>query len=294
MKIIKLAGIFLVMAAIIFGAILWMNSGSHKSDTFVDEDLVDVAEKCDEIRSAWQELPGWDKDVYTDLREDVAQDSALSLYSLDGYQAVRSTLREEAVNKSCEALAQQLKADKFSHQAVEQEYQGVSYLKRAENIAQDSRIKRAEQLYQLYSNIRQFVGSNHAITPRYDAAKATWAGFAASAQAVLNRARQFRENPLFSEMKTVPGFQNGLDEAQLKPQVMNQRSNFYRSLSQQIVKHFAQAEPTQENLNLFQQAYDRYKDEELNIGINELAQQFRQFKKQCEQQQSAPDASNNE
>ncbi|MCR4919396.1 MAG: hypothetical protein K5928_06245 [Prevotella sp.] len=293
MKTVKLAGIFIVMAAVIFGAVLWMNGGSNKSDTFVDEDLVDVAEKCDEIRSAWNEVSGWDKDVYTDMREDVAQDSALSLYSMDGYQTVRSTLREEAVNKVCDALAQQLKADKFSHQAVEQEYQGVDYLKRAENIAQDARIKRAEQLHQLYVNIRQFVGSNHAITPRFDAAKASWNAFAASAQAVLGRAKQLRENPLFGEMNTIPGFKDGLDEAKLKPQVMNQRNGFYRSLSQQIVKHFAQAEHTQENLSLFQQAYDKYKSEELNIGINELAQQFRLFKKQCEQQ-AAPAPSNND
>ena len=291
MKILKLLGIFLVIAAVIFGAVLWMNGGSHRTDAFVDVDQVDVTEKCEEIRAEWNDLAVWDKATYEAQREDIAQDSAFSLYSQDGYQTVRSTLREAAVNKVCDALAASLKADKFSDQTVQEQYQGVRFLIKAENVETDARVKRAEQLYRLYTDIKSFVSSRHTLSPGYVPEKGQWNNFSAQQQNVLRRAQQLRDNTLFAEMRTVPGFQDGLSEAKLKPLLAAQRPQFYRTLSQQILNHFAQAEPTQETMELFAATYDRYKGEELSIGVGDLASAYRNFRKQVEQAaQPAPAA----
>jgi hypothetical protein len=127
-------------------------------------------------------------------------------------------------------------------------------------------------LHQLYTNISKFIKSSHTITPHFDTAKADWSSFASLQNSVLSQAQSYRQNPLFKEMENVPGFKSGLDDATLKQKTGSQRPAFYRQLSQQIISYFNSVEPTPDKVNLLNQIYKNYVNEESSIGVAALAE----------------------
>lgn len=281
MKALKLILLFVVLVGAIFLAMnwnSWFQSIAGDEDTFAETDLVDVGEKCDEIRDSWASQSGWNLETYQIQREDIDQSKAMGMFSLEGYNTVNNCLRETSINVACNAYVEALHKTSFSEQELQKQWDGVRYLKSKEQLANDVRVKRVEQLDQLYRRIRLFARDPHDITPRFNIQNCTWVSFVNSQNQILALARDLRQNPLFKEMENVPGFKAALDEVKLKKIIESQQARFYKGLSAQICKHFDSVEANHENLELLNQVYRRFMQEQKRYGVTELATAFVSFK----------------
>lgn len=275
MKAIKLTVLFLLLAGGLMLALNW-KSIIHSSDNgedFPPEDLINISEKCNEIRQAWEQCSGWDEGLYTTLRADIDQSKAMGMFSREGYNTVNNTLRETTTNKTCDGYLEALhnKAS-FSDATLQAQYKGVQYIKQQEGLDKDQRIAEVETRHKLYENIKQFVNSRHAIVPKLDTLNLQWEAFATLQGRVLNTAAGYRKNSLYTaEMTHIPGFQKGLDEANLTTLTNRQRSDFYEGLSSQLIDCFKEKQPTPDNVERLNQAYKDFSGQETNYGIGSLA-----------------------
>lgn len=273
MKIVKLAVIFVVLVGGIFLALNWdsLFKSSSGEDDFVKEDLIDISDKCAEIRKAWAAQKEFSYDLYKAERDDIDQSKSMGMFSREGYNTVNNCLRETATNKACEGYMVALHASPFSDAAVRRAYNGVVAIKKAERLANEPRVQRVERINGYYASVRSFVNSSHKITPHFNTGTADWASFASLENNILSKAKALRGNALFKDIENVPGVKSGLDAAALKKKTSAQRPAFYRGLSAQIVSYFKAQEPTTDKVNLLNQIYKNFTYQERTYGVNELA-----------------------
>ena len=112
MKALKLIAIFVIICSSLFLALNWgtLFGGISQNDDFVEEDLIDVSEKCDEIRKAWSSQTGWNEELYKVQREDIDQSKSMGMFSREGYNTVNNCLRETSTNKACDGYMSSLHA----------------------------------------------------------------------------------------------------------------------------------------------------------------------------------------
>lgn len=273
MKIIKLILVFIVIVGGLFLALNWGSLfGNHsKKDDFVEEDLIDISEKCDEIRKAWASKTEWSDDLYKTQREDIDQSKSMGMFSREGYNTVNNCLRESATNKACDGYMSALHSSNFSDALLQKAYKGVVAINKYEKLDDETRIKSVEQLHSLYTDISKFVKSSHPITPEFDTDAADWVSFVSIQNGFLVKAKKYRDNPLFKEMANVPGFTSGLNEENIKKSTNPQRKEFYQKLSSQIIKFFNSVEATQDKVNLLNQIYKNFTYQESDYGVDSLA-----------------------
>jgi hypothetical protein len=273
MKALKLLAIFIVIVGGLFLAINWgsLFGSSPKAENFVKEDLIDISEKCDEIRNAWSSQTEWSDDLYKTQREDIDQSKFMGMFSQKGYNTVNNCLRENARNKACECYKDALHAQTFSDAALQKAYKGVTAIKKYEKMDNERRIIDVEQLHHLYTSIKSFIHSGHRVTPHFSPNAPYWTSFASAQKGILTKAKYLRENPLYKEMEHIPGFNSGLDEKELTKQTNSQKKAFYEQLSAQIIDYFNSVEPTPDKVNLLNQIYDNFTDQERKYGVDELA-----------------------
>ena len=273
MKYLKLIGIFAVIVGALFFVLNWdsLFNSNQGDEPWGEENQIDISEKCEEISAAWSQRTGWDQALYQSQRDEIDQQRFMGMYTEEGYNAVDNRLRETAINKACEGYAKLLNSSEFSDSRLQTEFAGVRFLKEAEKVPNDPRIKHVEQLHQLYTNIKNFVNSPHTITAKFNTSRADWVSFTSAESSILNTARSYLNNPLFKEMQNVPGFQAGLNEANIKKVTSPQRRKFYESLSAQIIRYFKNEEPTEDKINLLNQIYKNFTYQESKYGVDDLA-----------------------
>lgn len=272
-KILKLSAIFVILVGGIFLALNWgsLFGGDSKTDDFVKEDLIDVSEKCDEIRKAWSSQTIWSDSLYKAQRDDIDQSKSMGMFSREGYNTVNNCLRESSTNKACECYMSALHASSFSDPVLQKSFKGVMAIKSYESLNEEPRVKNIEQLHKLYTDISNFVKSSHIISPHFDTNTADWVSFASAQNGILSRAQALRGNKLFSEMENVPGFKSGLSDDNLKKIISPQRKTFYQKLSSQIIDYFNSEEPTPDKINLLNQIYKNFTYQESEYGVDKLA-----------------------
>ena len=276
MKILKLATILLLFIGAIILAANWGSlfpeDPSGKED-YPDEDKIDIKEQCDKIRTAWESQAGWYEPLYTEQRADIDQSNNMRLFSRNGYNTVNNCLRETAANKAHDGYLSALKAQPFSADNLATQYKGITLLKQKEQMGSDPRIIEAEKAEALYRRIREFVSSKHPITPHFNSDKAEWTSFLSLQNSIINNAKSLKADPAYQLMKTVPGFEEGLDVKKLKAATDRQRKQFHENLCSQIIDYFnAQGEPTDANVKLLNQIYKNFSYQESNYGLYRLAE----------------------
>ena len=260
MKILKLGGILVALIAAIVLALNWeiLFPSDDMEEKWGDEDQLDITKECEKIRQAWAAKDGWSRDLYIMEREDIDQSKNIGLFSRQGYETVNNTLVEEAANKASDGYVAALKASPFNEKVLLQQVEGIRFLKDKEHLAGNQRVTRVEQLHKFYTSVKAFVGSSHTLTPHFDTSTTDWKSFNSLQDGVLSTARNYRSNPLFKEMQTVPGFVDGLDENKLRTLTNNQRERFHKELSQQIINFFESEEKTPERKQLLSQIYKNF------------------------------------
>ncbi|MCR5821148.1 MAG: hypothetical protein K6F94_09435 [Bacteroidaceae bacterium] len=272
MKIIKLAAIFVVFAGCIFLAINWNRLFTGNTTTeYASEDKLNITDECNRIREAWASESGWNEALYREQRVDIDQSKAMKMFSLEGFNKVNNCLRETAVNKACEGYNNALHSDSFNDAALQKQFAGVSMLSKAEKMENDPRIANVTAIHKLYTNVNSFVHKKHFITPKFDTRTTDWRSFVSLQNSLVSTAKSYLNNRLFKEIKHLPGFQQGLEENRLRAATNGQRPSFYTSLSRQIVDYFSTLEATQDNLNLLNQIYKNFANEETRYGLDNLA-----------------------
>ncbi|MGN0282456.1 MAG: hypothetical protein ACI4B3_09175 [Prevotella sp.] len=273
MKALKLLAIFLIIVGGLFLAFNWgsLFDGASNDDDFVNEDLIDISEKCDEIRKLWSSQTGWSDELYKTQREDIDQSKSMGMFSREGYNTVNNCLRETSTNKACDGYMSDLHAPSFSATDLQESYQGVIAIKAYEKLNEEPRIQKIEQIHKLYTSISNFIKSSHVISPKFDTNTADWVSFSSAQNGILQKAKGYKENTLFKELENIPGFKSGLNEESLKKQTNPQRKGFYQNLSSQIIDYFNSVEPTPDKVNLLNQIYKNFTYQESDYGVDELA-----------------------
>lgn len=275
MKSLKLLLIFLVLVGGLFVALNWksiITTVMGNGDKFVGEDLIHIGEKCEEIRNAWGRCTEWDESLYNAQRADIDQSKSMGMFSREGYNTVNNALRESATNKACGSYLACLHDTLFDSSKLQQQYDGVQFLKEHEQLANDPRVKEVEERHALYKKINAFVKSSHYISPRFDAEDSDWTSFAAYQNNILGTARNYRSDKLYTaEMTHIPGFQSGLNESHLRSVTNAYRSHFYEGLSEQIINHFEADSVNQENADRLNGIYKTFINQESNYGVERLA-----------------------
>ena len=284
MKALKLAGIFVILVAAIALALNWesiFKKGGH-GDEFAEEDKLNITEECGKIRKGWDAAKEWDKELYELQRADIDQSRAMGLFSKEGYNTVNNTLRETAANSACNAYMSELGSPQFSDSRLQKQYSGVKLLAQAEKMGSDPRIAKVMGIHKLYTDIRKFEQSPHSIRPHFDRDNTDWTSFATLQNGIVATAASYRQNPYYKYLHNVPGFETTLNANHIRKVTGSLRAAFYYGLSQQIIDYFNEVEPTQTNLNLFNQIYKNFTREDSDHGIDQLAAALVEFKDKCE------------
>lgn len=275
MKALKLLLIFVIFASGLYVALNWdsfFKTATDNDDEFVDKDLIDIGKECEEIRNAWGRCTEWDESLYTAQRADIDQSKSMGMFSREGYNTVNNALRESATNKACGSYLAYLHDTLFDSSKLQQQYNGVQFLKEHEKLENDPRVKEVEERHALYRKIDSFVRSPHYISPRFDAEDANWTSFAAYQNSILGTAKSYRNNKLYTtEMTHIPGFRNGLSENHVRSATNAYRSIFYEGLSRQIIDHFENDSLSQENAETLNEIYKNFINQESNYGVGQLA-----------------------
>ena len=275
MKIIKLLLIFVLLTGGILLALNWssiVNFGG--SGVFPSADLIDIGDKCDEIRAAWKSAGGWDEDLYQKQRADIDQSKGMGMFSKNGYNTVNNCLRETATVTACNAYLDALHADPFDARQLATCFRGVQSVKRHENLTDDTRIKNVEERQSLYDKINAFILKKHIFTPRFDEDRFAWVSFDDQKAGELATAKSHRTHALYAEMSHVPDFRNGLNEGLLSDTMEKQRQSYYSALSQQIIRSFEEKEATPDNINSLQQVRNRFHKEDPNSHSDTVVIKF--------------------
>ena len=275
MKALKLLFIFVVFAGGLYVVLNWdsiFKTVTGNDENFVDEDLIDIGAKCEEIRNAWGHCTEWDESLYNAQRADIDQSKSMGMFSREGYNTVNNALRESVTNKACGSYLACLHDTLFDSSKLQQQYDGVQFLKEHEQLENDPRVKEVEERHTLYRKIDSFVRSPHYISPRFDAEDADWTSFAAYQNNILGTARSYRNNQVYTaEMTHIPGFRNGLSENHVRSVTNAQRSRFYEGLSSQIINHFETDSVSQANADRLNGIYKTFINQESNYGVERLA-----------------------
>lgn len=268
MKAIKLIGILVVLIGAIVLVLNWKSIfPSPTPDPLPAEDKIDITAECKKISDSWAAQDSWNDSLYQAQRTDIDQSKNMKLLSAEGYNTVNNRLREEAANKVEEGYNKALKASPFNEAGLLRNYQGAQTLATAEEMNNDSRVSHIIKLQDLYNKIKAFVNSNHAITPNFNGN--SWTPFNQLQGKILAQARQLRGNTLYNELKHIPGFQDGLDEAKLRASTNTYRNSFYSILSSKIISHFKSKGCSRNNLDRLQVIKDKFKSESRNYGAIE-------------------------
>jgi hypothetical protein len=270
MKAIKLIAIFLGIAAILFvvfnlDAIIPDSSKGSSSDESINLDA-----RCNEIRSAWKEEPGWNKELFQSTWNEIEQERKLGMYTENGFTTVKNCLLETAINKVCSAYKIALHGNPFDAKALQTRYSGAKELSTYEELAKEARLDSVMRIHQLYLNVSKFVNSDHTITPSFSLNSSPyWKPFNSSRNAILQTAQKYRQDALFSKVSHLPGFREGVDPDKLKKKLDSQEAGFYKKLSSQIVTAFKPMTHNQANkdqLKKVSEAY--YKEYDAAFGDN--------------------------
>lgn len=275
MKIVKLVIAFIIITGAILLAINWNNifAPTPDDEKFPNEDKLNISEECAKIRSEWERCTGFDINIYKSLRSDIDQSKTMGLFSREGYNIVNNCLRETSINKACDAYNNEIgNTVSFMHKKVCNCYKDVEELKELEQL--DNTVERVNQvikLHEYYSKVKKFTDSSHPIRARFDTENADWTSFASQKQYVLSQGDKLLNNPLYTKVKHIPGFEKGLSQAFLRSATDKWRSSFYEDLSSQIINHFETLEPTEDRVNLLRQIYKNFVNQEDESGVEELA-----------------------
>lgn len=277
MKVVKLVLIFLAITCAILLFINWPDIPGpevhNEDDGFAQEDILDIKVECEKIRLAWERCNGWDETVYGDLRSDIDQSKKMRLFSREGYNIVNNCLRETSINKVCDAYHSEIgNLTSFSHKNVVQCYNHVQKLMELEQLDKTlERINEVLALHNYYSEVKKFTDSSHRIIPKFKTETTEWVSFASIKQSVLNKGNRLLQDPLYSKVSHIPGFEEGLSPKFLNKATEKWRSSFYEELCSQIIAHFKTLEPTVDRVNLLNQIYSNFGDQAGKSGLDRLA-----------------------
>ena len=273
MKAIKLIAIFLGIAAILFAVFNLDAIFSNSSKSASSEESIDLDARCNEIRSAWKEESGWNKELFQSTWNEIEQERKLGMYTENGFTTVKNCLLETAINKVCSAYKKALHANPFDAKMLQTRFSGAQELSTYENLAKEARLDSVMRIHQLYQKVSTFVGSKHTISPSFSLnASPYWKPFNDSRNGILITAEGFqkKENAaLFAKIRHLPGFRDGVDPEILKKQLDKQEPDFYKKLSSQIVTAFKPMTHNQANKDLLKKVSEAYyKEYDAAFGDN--------------------------
>lgn len=262
MKFLKLGLIFAIFVGAIVLVMNW-KSIVHPDDhdtNFAKTDKIDVKQKCNNFRNQWSKAKSWDQKLYDQQISQIKAWKAQNYLSATGHNTVSTTVRVQAINKINNSYKSFLSNNTYSHTNLMAAYEGVKYIKAHEpNSAAD--FKDTDGIHSLYLKVKNFVGSPHHITPTFNAETGQWSSFIAAQNSILNTAASYRNNKYYSDIKNIPGFQNGLNDTYLKSIISKEKPRFYSSLSSMIARAIDNMTPTQENYDKMRDVYQRFADE---------------------------------
>ena len=278
MKTLKMILVFVLLVGVIFFLMNWKKIVGTKSVTSYGN-YINITEKCEEIRKAWENEKEWNSALYQAQRIELKQDSSLGQYKdITEYQVVRNCLRESATNKAHAALFQEFHASQCNGKIIKENYDGILLLKKEEQLGRDERIVSAINCYNLYVKIDRFVKSSHQVSCKFDVETNSWKSFELQKNGVLNTAKNYRNHAIYKkELINNTNFIEGLNEQKLLTRMNSQFSGFQSQLSEQIVRHYESLEVNDSIVNLLNQVYHNFSNENMRSqNLVQLVLSFRE------------------
>ena len=201
------------------------------------------------MEGEWKEAREWNDSLYVDWFNNIEQKKGGKLITEKSYNMLRSTLFECAANKLRDSFSASLLAENYSDKKVKTMRHGVDTLIKYEEIKSVSsqpRLTHIQDAYDLYSNIKNFISVEHKITSSFNTSGLNWVSFKKKQDNIIGTAKAYKNNPLYKEMNTVPGFADGLDESKLMSMTEKYRTPFYDNLSDQIIRYFEYVIPVRD------------------------------------------------
>lgn len=282
MKIFKLLLIFGLLASGIFVALNWDSFFAGESSNVVKlNNPVDVDSAGNKIGADWAAQTAWNRSLYDKHFDRIEQWKKSNRIDETGYTALSNRLHSAAAKKVKEAYEEALKSESFSDGVLSQRFDAVKELKGIDkSYGNEAYILRVEKLHKLYNDIKNFAKSDHKVYPHFNTETGMWTSFVSARQAVLNTAKRYKEDDLYPEMKTVPGFKEALDEQNLVNLTNKYKTGFYEGLSSQIVTYFRDTisvPRTEVSKQLLNRIYTDVYSEADGKGVSELISFTRQY-----------------
>ena len=265
MKFFKLILIFILLAGGLTVALLWETivppgDKAQQVDSF---DMARVDEERANIVDQWERQPDWDKNLHIRQSSRIDQLKNSGLIGENGYLTLRNSIIENSSNKALKNYMKAINAENRSKEKVNDSYKAFVFLRDNEGLKDDPRVKEGLERHRLFTNVSNFVGNPHKISPNFKTEQLDWVSFDSQQNRILNEASSYRGHKYYADIRTWPGFDEGLNSAKLKSVTEAQRKGFYQNLSNQIINHFSSAsgQPTEERAANLKTVFTRFANE---------------------------------
>lgn len=212
MKILKIAGIFILVIALFGGIIYFL--GTETEEQLPPEEVKHYREKIDE---KWRGVV-WDESVYEYVKGYLGRHRS----ELRGsYNSLIDYNSETAISHINEALMEEFHKNDCSTAKVEEYYAGVKYLLNndADHAATDSRVTKLKNTFTLYKEVEAFCGRNFRVTSQsFDLeSPEIWSPqFSSHRNSVMSTMNRLKSNNCYSEIRNITRFQNGFNSVSSK------------------------------------------------------------------------------
>lgn len=262
MKYLKIILLFVVFVGAIVLVMNWksiVNSESGGED-FSTKDQIDIKGKCSNFREQWTTAKSWDQKLYDRQSGQVEAWKSQNYLSSTGYNTLSTVVREQAVRKIDKSYKALLTPETYNHNKLVEVYKGVGYMKSKEkNI--DADFLEIDGIHSLYLKIKAFTQSGSNISPSFNSETGTWPSFTAKQNQILSTAASYRGNKYYSQLKEIPGFQDGLNADRLKKTTDGMKPGYYKKLSDIIATAINNATPDKESYDRMKRVYENFAEE---------------------------------
>lgn len=212
MKILKIAGIFILVIALFGGIIYFL--GVKPEGSLPPEEVKHYREKIDE---KWRGVV-WDESVFEYVKGYLGRHRS----ELRGsYNSLIDYNSETAISHINESLMDEFHKSDCSTAKVEEYYAGVLYLltNDADHTATDSRISKLKSTYKLYKDVEKFCERNFRVTNQSFDLESTefWSPlFSEHRNSVMSTMNSLKRNSCYPEIRNITRFQNGFNSVSSK------------------------------------------------------------------------------
>lgn len=255
MKILKLIGFFVIVAALFVG--VSFIKGSEEGSENVPQGADSIFTKLNEkIELEWIGVNTWNQKLFDTQLYRVENNK-------DYIRKAQSDLLIDAIGahacaKIWDAMKAELSKSDCKKSEIKKLVAGKKYVvSKSQFASSNANIKSVDSCYTSYKTIREFATKKFKKDPEFN--DASWQNYSDYKAGQRKLKEKYLKDPYYKYLKNIDEIKNGLNEIDNK--LSSAEKEYYANLSKKIIEYFDAQERTEENKDKLSTCMNRFKKE---------------------------------